>query len=321
MGSTPKPPKGGLNSLLTSISKSALGIAFVFILLLNSCKEVGPVVPWGKNGNATFTTYIESPVQHSQTKNALIEEFTGVSCTNCPAAHDLLDNLISTTSKRVIGISYHVGRALFPQDDPPPGTSQNLTSTDAQTMVNYFGGPGYGPSGSVDRIVHQNVGPFSATSIWDIPQDWSSYVNTEFADSTPVNMYLSALYNSSGSTRQISISVGLHYTQTQSDTDKLSIYLTEDSIVTAQLLANAADDTFYVHNHVMRAAVTNALGDIIAVPSFVAGRVDSLTYTYTIPAGNAVWNPAHMNVVAFVHKYQNGRTDILQSQIVQLSPH
>lgn len=296
-------------------------VMLLISIVLSSCKEIGPVVPWGKNGNATFTTYIESPVQHPQPKNALIEEFTGVSCPNCPAAHVILDNLISTTSNRSIGVTYHVGGALFPQDDPPPGTSQNMTSTDAQTIVNYFGGPGYGPSGSVDRIVHQNVGPFSATSIWDVPQDWSGYVNTELADSTPVNMYLSAIYNTSGTTRQISIAVGLHYTTTQTDTDKLSIFLTEDSIVTAQLLANNADDTFYVHNHIMRAAVTNALGDPIVVPSFVAGRVDSLTYTYTIPPASAVWNPAHMNVVAFVHKYQNGRSDILQAQIVQLSPH
>ncbi len=334
-GPTPKPPKGGLNSHLTPTLSKGEGEDFVFVfkpllgvwglvivLLLNSCKEVGPVVPWGKNGNATFTTYIESPVQQAQSKNALIEEVTGVSCVNCPAGHIILDTLINQNNKRVIGVTYHLGAAMVPiLEDAPPGTLQNMTSTDAQSIASYFSFPGSVPAGAVDRISHAITQPYGSPGLWDIPQNWSGYVSTQLAETTPVNLNLSALYNSSGSTRQISIAVGLHYTATQSDTDKLSIFLTEDSIVTAQLLANGADDTFYVHNHIMRAAVTNALGDIIAVPSFVAGRVDSLTYTYTIPAANAVWNPAHMNVVAFVHKYQNGKTDILQSQIVQLSPH
>jgi hypothetical protein len=177
--------------------------------------------------------------------------------------------------------------------------------------------------------VHQNVGPFSATSVWDIPQDWGGYVTTELAETTPVNIYISSVYNTTGSTRQISITVSLHYTAAQTDTDKLSIFLTEDSIITAQLLASGQDDTFYVHNHIMRAAVTNPLGIVIgqynatgniltSIPSFVAGRVENYTYSYTIPPQDSIWNPAHMNVVAFVHKYLNNRTDILQSQIVKV---
>jgi hypothetical protein len=307
-----------------SVFLSITIICFI-IMLLDGCKEIGPVVPWGKNGTFTDTTYIESPAQVPQAKNALIEEITGIACPNCPTAHVILDNLISSTNKRVVGVSYHVGSVIFSQDGPPPaGAYQDMTSSDAKTIVQYFIFPGYGPSGAVDRIVHQNVGPFSATGIWDIPQNWGGYVNTELAETTPVNIYLSSTYNATGSTRQININVGLHYTATQSDTDKLSIYLTEDSIISAQLLAGNTgnlDDSFYVHNHIMRASVTNPLGNIIPVPSFVKGRVDSLAFTYVIPASDSIWNPAHMNVVAFVHKYQNGRTDILQAQIVQLLPH
>ncbi len=294
----------------------------IIALLLNACKEIGPVVPWSNNGASSSSTYIENPPQSPEPKNVLLEEITGVSCPNCPAAHVVLDNLITSNNNRVIGVSYHVGPNMFNQDGLPPATSQDMTSADAQTVVNYFTFPGYGPSGSVDRIVHQNVGPFSATSIWDEAANWGGYVSTELAanNPTPVNLYLSSVYNVSGSTKTINVSVSLHYTAVQTDTDKLSIFLTEDSIVTSQLLANGSSvDTFYVHNHIMRAAVSNPLGDLINVPSYIAGRVDSLNYSYTIPA-NSVWNPSHMHVVAFVHKYQNNRSDILQAKTVKVTP-
>ena len=307
----------------TKIIFPALAFIIVMAILMNGCKEIGPVVPWGNNGTFTDTTYVESPAQTPQPKNALIEEITGVSCPNCPAAHVILDNLISSTNNRVVGVSYHLGPGIFDQDNPPSGTTQIMTSADAQSVVNYLVFPDYGPSGSTDRIVHTNVGPFGATSVWDIPANWGGYVNTELAETTPVNIYLTSAYSSVGSSRQITINVSLHYTTAQTDTDKLSIFLTEDSIITAQLLQGNSgdlDDSFYVHNHIMRAAVTNPLGNIINVPSFVAGRVENLTFSYVIPPADSLWKPAHMNVVAFVHKYLNGRNDILQSQIVKVIP-
>jgi hypothetical protein len=197
------------------MKKARIFFSIIIIMLLlsfvmNSCKEVGPVVPWGNNGTFVDTTYIESDVQSPQPKNALIEEITGVSCPNCPAAHVILDNLISTTNNRVIGVSYHVGPGIFNQDGPPPGTTQNMTSTDAQSVVSYLVFPDYGPSGAVDRIVHTNVGPFAATSVWDIPANWGGYVNTELAETAPVNIILGSAYTAAS--KQITINVSLHYT-------------------------------------------------------------------------------------------------------------
>jgi hypothetical protein len=307
------------------IISSIVGI-LTMAVLLNSCKEVGPVVPWGNNGTFTDTTYIESPAQQPQAKVALLEDITGIACSNCPAAHAILDGLITSTGGKVVGVSYHVGQSIFPLDGPPPaGAYQNLTSADAKAIVTNFVFPGYGPACASDRIIHQNAGPGGGeTSIWDISANWSGYTNTEIAQTTPVNLYLSTAYTSIGTARQINIYVGIHYTAAQTDSDKLSIYLTEDSIISAQLLQGNSgdlDDSFYVHNHIMRAAVTNPLGNIISVPSVVKGRVDSLAFTYVIPAADSLWNPYHMNVVAFVHKYQNNRNDVLQTTTKQLFPH
>ena len=125
--------------------KSALSflcVICIMAMILNGCKEVGPSVPWGNNGTFTDTTYIESPVQQPQTKNALIEEITGVSCVNCPSAHIILDNLITTYNNHVIGVSYQPGTAYLQSlESNPPGWTQVLTSTDAQTIIHSFTNP------------------------------------------------------------------------------------------------------------------------------------------------------------------------------------
>ena len=291
-------------------------------LLINGCQEVGPNINLGNNRTVASSTYIESPVQTPEPRNVLIEEITGVSCNNCPAGHVILENLITSTGGHVIGVSYHIGGAIFNQDALPPNTKQDMTSTDAQNIVKYVtseGFPGYGPAGAVDRVFHPNAGPFSITSIWDAPTNWSGYTTSELASSNPtqVNIALSNIYNAA--TKKLSITAVLHYTATQTDSDRLSIFLTEDSIVTSQLFPSSLD-TNYIHKHIMRAAVTNPLGDNISVPSFVAGRVDSVNYTFTLSAADSLWKPEHMNVVAFVHKYQNNRTDILQAKTVKVIP-
>jgi hypothetical protein len=297
-------------------------------LLMNGCKEINPLVLPTHSKAIGDTTYIESPVQNLTPKYVLIEELTGVQCPNCPAGQVILENLAGT--ENVVPVAYHVGESIFSQDQPVVlNPLQVMTSTDAQTIVSTqsspFGFPGAGPLAMVDRVLFNNgtsYGPtITAGGLWNFDAGWGGDVTIETTapnNNAPVNIYLSSAYIAG----KINISIGIHYTATQTDSDKVSIFLTEDSIVTAQLLADQSVDTFHVHNHIMRAAVTNALGDIINVPSFVQGRVDTLSYSYIIPppaSGNPAWNISHMHVIAFVHKYQNGNYSVLQAAIASIA--
>jgi hypothetical protein len=193
-------------------------------------------------------------------------------------------------------------------------STQPLGCADAQTIISYFGDPGARPVGSVDRIYHTAT---FTNSIYDVYGNWSGYVQTELQTAnSPVNLLLTKTY--SASTKTITISAEMHYTVAQADSDKLSIFLTEDSIVTAQE-DGSATDTFYVHNLIMRAAVTNPIGDNINA-NLTAGTVVRKIYQYTIPAASAIWKPEHMHIVAFVHKYQGGRADVLQVKSIAVTP-
>ena len=293
---------------------SGLGLTLSLAIVLNSCKEVGPQVPWGNTHSLSDTTYVESPVATPEPKNVLIEMFTGVSCVNCPSAHVVLDGLIAANNNKVIGIAMHSTAEPGSQDGILPQSTQPLGCADAQTIISYFIDPGARPVGAVDRIYHSAT---FTNSIYDISGDWSGYVQTELQNpNSPVNLLLTRTYTAS--TKTIAISAELHYTTAQTDSNNLSIFLTEDSIVTAQL-DGSNTDTFYVHNFVMRAAVTYALGDNINA-NLTAGTVVRKTYQYTISAANSIWKPEHMHIVAFVHKYQAGRADVLQAKQISVTP-
>jgi hypothetical protein len=101
----------------------------------------------------------------------------------------------------------------------------------------------------------------------------------------------------------------LHYTNADTTANRLTIALTEDSIITSQLNGNVID-TFYAHNYVMRNIVTSAQGDAISARG--AGRVVRKIYTTMI---DNVWKPENMSIVAFVHEFQNSKVVYQVKQI------
>ena len=298
----------------TTLRYTAISALLCMGLLINGCQEVGPYV--NLHNNVASATYIETPAQQPEAKNVLIDLFTGVSCSNCPPSHDILNNMIQANG-HIIGIEYHPGGSYWGLDHLPPGTKQNMTWSGAPTLFanGALTDPATGPVGAVDRIVQPMSQAIGGPSIWDLSSTWAGYAASELSMAPPVNINLVSAYNAG--MKQFNISVVLHYnTMAHADTNRLSIYLTEDSIVTSQLLPNQSIDTNYIHMHVMRAAVTNILGDNITA-AIVPGLVDSVGYTYTLSPSDSLWKPAHMNVVALVHKYQNGIYNILQAKLIK----
>lgn len=280
-------------------------------LLATSCKETGPQIDLtnGKHNVLIDTTYIESPVQTAEPKNVLVELFTGVACINCPAAHVTLDNIKAANPGRVIGVAIH-GTNQASQDEPQVGSRQVLNNQDAQAIIDFFGEPGVRPVGGVDRVIHTALVPQG--SIYDFASSFNSDASAQLAQATPVNMTLTNTYDASS--RSGAVVVELHYTAAQSDSNKLTLYLTEDSIVTSQLQADNSNDTSYVHNDILRGSLTNILGDRINT-NLVAGTVIKKAFSYTI--SDPLWRPEHMNIVAFVHRY-TGSFEVLQTKIIKI---
>ena len=83
-------------------------------------------------------------------KSALIEEFTGIQCSNCPDGHRIATALANLHPEDVYIVAVHAG--YF--SDPRPGQPDFVTET-GKAIHDYFGVSSY-PCGDVNRHDYGN---------------------------------------------------------------------------------------------------------------------------------------------------------------------
>lgn len=267
----------------------ALGIA----VTMQACKEVGPDINLGNNENVIAdTTYVESPVAAVEQKNVVIEEFTGVRCPNCPQGHVIINNLKTQNPGKIVAISLHPINSL---GAPYSFSIHDFRSQDAQGLFDYLGQIGLQPAAGIDRM---KFGGENAVLL--DKSKWQTRFNEELAIAPPVNVLLEKTYDSTN--RELTIVAEVHYTQTITEENKLTVLLTESGMVTPQLDGSIID-TFYVHKDIMRTYITATQGDQITTTR-EAGRVVRRVYKKVL---DAAWKPENMYIVAFVHEYVNSK--------------
>ncbi len=271
------------------------GVLYLFVLLNSSCSEIGPNIDLAGN-TLTDTTYIATEIEAPQTKNILLEEFTGVRCVNCPQGHEVLDNLENQHGERFIAVSGH-SRFLA---DPYPG-DQDLRVEDAQALEDLLGPAIAKPSASVDRVLFPGE-----TSLLYFTQKWAGYVNQRMSASTPVNLYVETIFNENN--RQLNVTVTLHYTTNEPQDNKLTIILMEDGIITSQL-GNSGIEPHYVQNRVLRKVLTSTNG-LTITESKTPGRV--VVKSFIAENLPEIWDVSEMKLIALVHR-STGTTEVLQA--------
>lgn len=239
-----------------------------------------------ENNTASCTTMVYDPAIAVQRKTVL-EHFTTGRCPNCPPAHDYLEQLYSTRHDNVIWIAHHVGYY-----------TDNMTITESNQMLRFFndGGSTYAPAIMLDRnqdyATAEDPGPVFFPS--------SDYTAESFdnAISTPafVSVNISDV-NYNPQSRELSMKVSGSFTDDMTfDAPRLTVYLMQDSIVANQSGASAN----YIHNHVIRACVTDVWGDATVITNTTSGSTYEKTFTYTLPAD---MRADHTWAAAFVSNY------------------
>lgn len=221
--------------------------------------------------------------------NVVLEHFTTGRCPNCPAAHNYLEQLYSTRHDNVIWIAHHVGYY-----------TDNMTITESNQMLRFFndGGSTYAPAIMLDRnqdyATEEDPGPVFFPS--------SDYTAQSFdkamSDPALVSVNISDV-NYNPQSRELSLKVSGSFAldlTSAFDSPRLTVYLMQDSIVANQSGASAS----YIHNHVIRACVTDVWGDATAITNTTAGATYEKTFTYTLPAN---MRADHTWAAAFVSNY------------------
>ncbi len=251
-----------------------------FILLGFSCDEIPPTLnPNGGNEG------MDVPVE-DQTRQVLIEEFTGVGCVNCPAGSQAIEALLGIHGHNLVAVSIHAG--FFAQ--PYPESQEDLATDKGNSIQSLLGEPlGY-PTAVINRI------QFDGESSRQTGQGtWAGYIAQEQLSAPKIKIDLQPTYNET--TRELTVDIDLYVEENITEEDvRLSLYLTESNIIDVQLTP-AGIQNDYVHKHVFRDAISAASGDLLA-ESFTAGSVISRSYTYTL---DSAWVASECHIVGFVH--------------------
>jgi hypothetical protein len=288
-------------------------------LAFAGCKENDAPIDFGTavtaGNDSTYVLPVTS-IPAADPHNVLIEDFTGQSCSNCPAAHDVLEGLIATGHVNVVSLYI----TNFIQTTPPNGAIYDFRDSTATLICSgiYLGVTGSGiPAGGVDRV------PVSSTLLL-YSAGWSGAVATQKAVIDSVNLAVASSYNSSDSVATIKVTIT--YLKPMSTPQNISIVVVEDTMYDKQEDGTTVDNS-YLFTDVYRGMVTSIpAGDAIlsTMATKEAGRVYWRRYTYKLKGqgSHPAIDPTHCRVIAFVNAPGGGTGDyhVLQSVQTKLAP-
>ncbi|CAN5863311.1 hypothetical protein BH11BAC7_BH11BAC7_21680 [soil metagenome] len=278
-------------------------IAFLSILIFSGCDKV--LIPQQPHS---------SVVQVNDTfRKIFIEDFTGHTCQNCPAAAHVLENLKNAYPGQVIGMSVHIDYFAIPCPPNPlpfgaqPGTfSEDFRSnetSDYQAIYDCANWP-Y-PNGLINR---SGISPVDHTT-------WASATASLLADSMTAYIKINPTYNAT--TRSLNITVTGEFLCDTTGTYNIALYLVESALTGSQVDGSTIDNN-YVFNDVLRGCINTPgfiSGEQITLPATIPGHTP-INYTSPSFTVNANYNSANCKIIAIL--INNADRGVLQAAEVDV---
>jgi len=238
--------------------------------------------------------------------NILLEDFTGHTCVNCPAATKTATELKKIYSNKIFIVAIHTGE--FAKPETGDKFNYDFRTNEGTEIDNFYNISNQGlPRGLINRSPYQDKLTFHYSQWGDaIINYWSKNKIRQ------LNMDLSAQYDSE--TNQITANVSLHYLVTQSKQNKLSVWIVEDNIINWQKTTTDPIPD-YQHNNVLRYSFNGAWGENVGNATLPIGFEFSKDYSLTIP-DDKDWNVTNMRIIAFVYDDNDGIKQVTEAKIV-----
>lgn len=272
------------------------------VIIFFSCDKVEP--PYM---NVTDVSDCPVPVFTDITtpeKTILIEEFTGHLCVYCPTGAYYMHQIQAQSyGNRVIALAIHASGLA----DPEPGDySLDLRpGPHGEEFYAYFGSPAE-PRAGFNREKLDGTNNFYGT-----PTTWQTKAETVLAE-TPV-MTLQIINNYDSATRKLCTHVKAKFLTANSQNLKISLFISEDSIMGYQKNNNTTvgttpDIVDYVFMDVMRDEFVGTFGEALTSGGVAQDSAVIRSYKKVL---DPAWNAKNCKVVAYV--YDTGTDVILQA--------
>lgn len=216
---------------------------------------------------------------------ALLEDFTGQNCTNCPRATKRAVNIQKALGENMVIVGIHAGSFAT--------ATFKTAAGDAYQKKFYPSNYAY-PAGMVDRTKFEG----ELVSVND--SKWGTYVweRVQKTDMALFDMSMTCDYNAPDKSFIVNCSVKA---LTVAPEVKLQLWITESHIIGLQKDGEVIVRD-YEHNHVLRDAVNGIWGESINLN--VGFETTYTSKPYSLAEKN--WKPENMHVVAFIYSDNNG---------------
>ncbi len=238
-------------------------------------------------------------------RKALIEDFTGHRCKNCPKASKEIARIDSLLPGRSIAVAIHAGSDAFTAPDPTNGYPTEFRTPEGNLLQQFFR-VSFQPAGMVSRL------DYTASGVAQLKYytSWPSLVSQINQEVAELKIEINGDYEPSNRLLSATVQSTL---LSQSNRDLyLCLWLCESGIVAPQLQPDDTRDPDYVHNNVFRTSLNSAFGQQIASGGATGEQINT-SFSYFVPSAYTAEN---CKLVVFV--YDNATQEVLQAEEVSL---
>jgi len=238
-------------------------------------------------------------------RKILLEEFTGIFCSNCPEATAIAHDIQKNLGDQLVIVSLHAG------DYARPYQGFDLASEAAKFYHDYFyteNQRAY-PSAMFSRVKR------GSSYVEANPLIWETLVNNrlqeDFLDGREFSFIIRPEYSEEDNSIVVRTTIE---TIDPLSGVKLQLWLTESKIEGFQIGSGVVYQD-YVHNHILRDAINGYWGDdISSIPEGSTYEMVSEAYTMKDDA----WKPENMNVVAFIYDEKTMEVlDVIEMKLIE----
>jgi hypothetical protein len=237
-------------------------------------------------------------------RNALLEEYTGHLCNNCPTAATVAKQLHEANPNRVFVAKIHAdpGSLLGFQSFNPNGSSFYTDHTNPEGIIygkefesgfNFTGNP----SGNVNR-------KFMDGKMFDLYGTWQTRV-TDILNSSDLMVNMQSVFNYFPATNGGFLHLEIEKLTSDEIPMKVVSYVIQDTLVDWQLMPNNTPNPDYIHRWKHLGSIDgNAWGVDIFPADAPAGEKMILDYSYALPSNLAKENMQFLLYVYHVETYE-----------------
>jgi hypothetical protein len=282
-------------------------------IMVWSCKESEPPIDFGKPGTILLSqghnVLASSEVPAADYRGILIEDLTGVRCVACPNAAKEAKSIKENEGNNPVVIL-----GLYTTDPKsltfPFTNFEDIRTETAQLIgANIYNFSNTLPAGGVNRKV------FSGESSEKIPYAvWNNKASSFSDEKAIVNLAIEQ--NKKDDSTYVFTCTSV-FTSTPEETPFLTLFLVEDDILHPQKNTSGTDSS-YIHNHVVRYAITPYNGMPLTVENSEAiqeGSEIEVVWQVQIPENIDM---SKAGLVAFINYNAESNKEVIQCRDIHL---